>query len=92
MAADNTQVRDLLRRGLAHRLLEPDINWLEETLPLTAQGIGSLDLIAVLARIQRDAGLSLPEDFAIDADTSLLSVAVALKGLAPPSATDRDDR
>jgi acyl carrier protein len=69
----------LLRAGLAERLGESDLGWLDATAPLAGQGIDSLDLIAVLARLQRQAGLSLPEDFGIDAETTLDSVAAALQ-------------
>jgi hypothetical protein len=72
-----------LKRCLAERVDEADIGWLDERRPLAAQGIGSLDLIAALARLQRDLGFGLPEDFAIDRETSLAAVAGALRTVGP---------
>jgi Phosphopantetheine attachment site len=77
----------LLRAKLADRLNESTLDWLQDTRPLAAEGIASLDLIAVLARLQRDAGLTLPDDFMIDARTSLVSLAAALAASASPDAS-----
>lgn len=79
MSAQLERSRALLRSALAERLEEDDVDWLEDDRPLLAQGVGSLDLIAALARLQREAGLSLPEHFPIGAETSLLTVATALR-------------
>ncbi len=79
---ERTRSRLLLTAQLARRLEEPDVSWLDCTRSLAAQGIGSLDLIVALARLQRDAHLGLPEEFVIDADTSIMSVAAALRPLA----------
>jgi len=74
--------RLLLRELLAERLGEEDLGWLDEGAPLAAQGVGSLDLIAVLARLQRQAGLGIPEELGIDEATTLASVAAALQPVA----------
>lgn len=87
MKADPGHARALLRARLAERLDEPSLDWLEDERPLTAQGIASLDLIAALARVQREAGLGLPDTFAIDARTSLAALAGALAEGAPPDAS-----
>ena len=69
----------LLRRLLAERLGEENLGWLDESAPLADQGVGSLDLIAALARLQRDAGLGIPGELRIDEGTTLASVAAALR-------------
>jgi hypothetical protein len=77
----------LLRSTLAERLGEHSLEWIDEDAGLTGQGIGSLDLIAALARLQRRTGLVLPEDFGIDERTSLAAVAAALRAPeVPPGA------
>jgi hypothetical protein len=86
MSPDPARACVLLRAELAHRLAEPSLDWLEETRPLASAGIASLDLVAALAHLQRDAGLELPESFAIDARTSLSSLALALAASSPPDA------
>lgn len=72
----------LLRQLLAERLGEEDLDWLDESAPLADQGVGSLDLIAVLARLQRDAGVGIPEELGIDDGTTLAAVAAALRPTA----------
>ncbi len=79
MSAELERPRVLLRSALAERLEEPGLDWLDDERPLLEQGVGSLDLIAALAHLQREAGLGLPEHFPIDAETSLLAVAAALR-------------
>lgn len=87
MNADAVDACALLRATLADRLDEPSLDWLGDTRPLAAEGIASLDLIAALAHLQRDAGLSLPDSFVIDARTSLISLAGALAASASPDAS-----
>jgi aryl carrier-like protein len=79
MSAELACALALLRAALAERLQEPGLDWLDDERPLLAQGVGSLDLIAALAHLQREAGLGLSEHFPIDAETSLLAVAAALR-------------
>jgi acyl carrier protein len=79
MTAREPVASELARALLAERIGEADLLWLDEAAPLAAQGIGSLDLISVLARIQREAGLALPDDFTIDAETSLAAVVGSLR-------------
>jgi hypothetical protein len=87
MKAQAGHVGMLLRASLAERLGEPSLDWIEERQPLAAQGIASLDLIAALAHVQRDAGLSLCESFVIDARTSLAALAGALAEGPPVDAS-----
>ncbi len=82
MTGEAADARALLQEHLAQRMGEPDLGWLDPAAPLAGQGVDSLDLIAVLARIQRQGGLGLPEDFAIDAETTLDAVAAALRPTA----------
>jgi len=77
--------RILLRELLAERLGEEDLDWLDESAPLADQGVGSLDLITVLARLQREAGVGIPEELGIDDGTTLSSVAAALRPAAAVS-------
>jgi hypothetical protein len=79
MNDEGADPRPLVRALLAARMGEMDLGWLDETAPLAGQGIGSLDLISVLARIRRETGFGLPEDFAIDGETSLAAVAASLR-------------
>jgi acyl carrier protein len=75
----------LMRELLAERLGEQDLDWLDESASLAAQGVGSLDLIAVLARLQRETGIGLTEEAGIDEGTTLASLAAALRPLGPVS-------
>lgn len=78
MGTTATRAGALLRACLAARLGQADLDWLDMERPLATQGVGSLDLIAALARLQRETGLGLSEGFAVSGRTSLASVARSL--------------
>jgi hypothetical protein len=78
MDAAVTRPGVLLRACLAERLGQEDLDWLDMEGPLMGQGVGSLDLIAALARLQRATGLGLSDGFVVCETTSLASVARSL--------------
>jgi hypothetical protein len=88
MGATATQVRALLRAYLADRLGQEDLDWLDPQQSLVTQGVGSLDLIAVLARLRRNTGLGLCDGFVLSEKTSLAKVE---RSLGPVGGCDRSD-
>lgn len=88
MGVTAIQAGALLRGCLAERLGQEDLDWLDMWQPLAAQGVGSLDLIAALARLRRETGLTLSDGFVVSEQTSLASVA---RSLSPVGGCDRSD-